>query len=191
MCAPTRSRTSGTAASTTRSNTTSSPACPGISCERRSRSSATSAASTTSATTKPACSGPIARSSSTGTRSARRYAERPALGNDRPGFLERRCTRGGKREDAARARLFVAKLPRDEREGGRVPLTQLAPYRIACRFTVMYPTKYKQLRVALPRQARRGSHAPIGTNEGLGVLSSPGHAGGRSGGIVARLTAIV
>src|SRR5215203_5298560 len=36
-----------------------------------------------------------------------------------------------------------------------------------------YPKKYKRFWVALPRQARRGPRAPIGTNEGLGAISSP------------------
>jgi hypothetical protein len=43
-------------------------------------------------------------------------------------------------------------------------LTRLAQYFDE---KVTYPTKYKRLRVALPRQALRGPHAPIRTDESL------------------------
>ena len=38
--------------------------------------------------------------------------------------------------------------------------------------TSTYPTKYKRLRVALPRQALRGYHSAIRTNEGLGIAAA-------------------
>ena len=40
---------------------------------------------------------------------------------------------------------------------------------LGCGIDLTYPTKYKQLQVALPRQALRGRHAPIRTDEGLGI----------------------
>jgi hypothetical protein len=45
---------------------------------------------------------------------------------------------------------------------------------LGCGIDVTYPTKYKRLRVALPRQAARGPHAALRTDHGLGIrLSSP------------------
>jgi len=44
---------------------------------------------------------------------------------------------------------------------------------LGCGIDVTYPTKYKRFRVALPRQALRGLHAPIRTNEGLGASLLP------------------
>jgi hypothetical protein len=36
---------------------------------------------------------------------------------------------------------------------------------------VTYPSKYKRIRVALPRSDHRGSHAPIRTDEGFGIAA--------------------
>ena len=56
-------------------------------------------------------------------------------------------------------------------------------------YSVTYPTKYKRFRVALPRQALRGLHAPIRTNEGLGTArkNPQGRARRRSEGNLAPL----
>jgi hypothetical protein len=70
-------------------------------------------------------------------------------------------------------------------------LTRLAQYFDEA---VTYPRKYKRVRVALPRQALRGNHAPIRTDEDLGTsvrkssLSAPAR---RLDGNVARLVDIV
>src|ERR671920_565875 len=76
----TLSPTSGTVASTTRSNTTCSRGCPATSCEKRSRSSEASAGITVSPTTKPACSSPTKRSCSISTRSAHRCEKQERRG---------------------------------------------------------------------------------------------------------------
>ena len=43
---------------------------------------------------------------------------------------------------------------------------------LGCGIDVTYPTKYKRLWVALPCLGLRGPHAPIGTDEGLGIAAA-------------------
>jgi hypothetical protein len=75
-------------------------------------------------------------------------------------------------------RLFGNSLPV---HSAPTPRTRLADAlsRVAYRFTVTYPTKYKQVRVALPRQALRGPRVPIRTNEGLGTRRAAPQPQGR------------
>jgi len=49
----------------------------------------------------------------------------------------------------------------------------LAGLHDACGRIVIYPTKYEQVRVALPHQAFRGPRVPIISNEGLGTRDAP------------------